>query len=253
MTTLRPAPVSSLPAQGGFTGERRYAIGPHRHGGEWTMRDRDVRAALLQRLAITYAGDDDTRIVQEMGIWSGSVRIDIAVINCELVGYELKSDRDTLERLPLQADLYSRVFDRLLLVVGERHFQKAVSHVPEWWGVLVATKEREGITLLPFRKEGWNPSPEPYLIAQLLWKDEAIAVLESYNLARGWRGKRVKDIHQRLASEVSFDKLRAEVRTRLKERRDWLWQPISGYFNMSVDPNPDPMLKPLGASRLCSD
>ena len=117
----------------------------------------------------------------------------------------------------------------------------------------MATKEREGITLMSEREEGWNPSPEPYLIAQLLWKDEAIAVLESYDLARGWRAKRVKDIHQRLVSEISFDELRAEVRTRLKQRRGWLWQPISGYINMSVDPNPDPMLKPLGPSGLCID
>lgn len=228
-------------------------IGARRHGGEWTMRDRDVRAALLQQLAVTYAGDDDTRIVQEMGIWSGSVRIDIAVINRELVGYELKSDRDTLERLPTQADLYSRVFDRLSLVIGERHFKKAVAHVPRWWGVLVATKGRDGIILISEREQDWNPSPEPYLIAQLLWKDEALAVLESYDLARGWRGKRVKDIHQRVASEIPFDELRAEVRTRLKQRRDWLWQPISSYFNMSVDSNPNPMLKPLRSSRLCSD
>jgi hypothetical protein len=60
------------------------------------MRDRDVRAALLRRLSSDYADDADTRIVEEMGVWSGSVRIDVAVINGELSGYELKSDRDTL-------------------------------------------------------------------------------------------------------------------------------------------------------------
>jgi hypothetical protein len=76
-----------------------------------------------------------------MGIWSGSVRIDVAVINGELTGYELKSDRDTLERLPLQAELYSRVFDRLILVVGKRHAKKAIEHIPEWWWGLRSRRE----------------------------------------------------------------------------------------------------------------
>jgi hypothetical protein len=80
------------------------------------MRDRDVRAAVLRKLAAVYGNDANTRIVQEMGVCSGSVRIDIAVINSELWGYELKSERDTLERLPSQAKLYNRVFDRVTLV-----------------------------------------------------------------------------------------------------------------------------------------
>ena len=76
------------------------------------MRDLDARTAIRRQLHAAHSADPDTRIVEEMGIWSGSVRIDIAVINGELSGFELKSDRDTLERLPNQADLYSRVFDR---------------------------------------------------------------------------------------------------------------------------------------------
>jgi hypothetical protein len=65
------------------------------------MRDSDVRGATKAWLSAEYACDQDTRIVEEMGVWSGSVRIDIAIINGHLSGYELKSDRDTLERLPL--------------------------------------------------------------------------------------------------------------------------------------------------------
>src|SRR4051812_15627734 len=89
------------------------------------MRDSDVRKALKERLHTQHVDDPHTVILEEMGVWSGSVRIDVAVINGELNGYELKSDRDTLERLPLQADIYSRVFDRLELVVGQRHATKA--------------------------------------------------------------------------------------------------------------------------------
>ena len=69
------------------------------------MRDIDVRQAVKSYLKALHEDDPATRIVEEMGIWAGSVRIDIAVINGELSGFELKSDSDTLQRLPLQADI----------------------------------------------------------------------------------------------------------------------------------------------------
>src|SRR5665213_2389844 len=111
------------------------------------MRDIDVRIEVRRMLSMKHAGDPDTRIVEEMGVWSGSVRIDLAVINGELNGYELKSDRDTLERLPLQVELYSKVFDHLTLVVGKRHAKKARAQLPPWWGIFVAEETVNGVTL----------------------------------------------------------------------------------------------------------
>src|SRR5579864_2664888 len=102
------------------------------------MRDSDVRTAVRAWLNAKYAADPNTRIVEEMGIWSGSVRIDIAVINGELHGFELKSERDTLARLEGQAELYSQVFDRMTLVTAERHLNKAQSKIPPWWGITTA-------------------------------------------------------------------------------------------------------------------
>jgi hypothetical protein len=207
------------------------------------MRDKDVRNAVWQLLADVHAGDPNTRLVQEMGIWSGTVRIDIAVINGELSGFELKSDRDTLQRLPYQAELYSKVFDKLTLIVGSRHAAKAQEHIPEWWGITVATQVKSEIALHPVRAGVKNPSPDPYLIAQLLWKGEAIQVLDHFNLAKGWRAKRVKFIHQRLANELPFDDLTYQVRAALKRRPDdWLRQMMPGDLNMAINPNLDPVL-----------
>jgi hypothetical protein len=182
------------------------------------MRDIDVRRAVKSRLAAAHAGEIDTRIVEEMGVWSGSVRIDIAVVNGSLSGYELKSDRDTLERLPRQVRLYGHVFDFLYLVVGKRHAEKAKEMIPDWWGIQVAVVASGGIDLLPHREAALNPSPSPYLIAELLSKPEALGVLESFDLAKGWRSKKIRQIHQRLAGELSLDELKEQVRSALKER-----------------------------------
>lgn len=186
------------------------------------MRDADVRRAVLQKLADDHRGDDDTRIVEEMNLWSGTVRIDIAVINGELSGYELKSDRDSLTRLPLQADVYSRIFDQVTLVVGERHIENASDRIPNWWGLIQADADETGVTLSYVRPAMRNLNPEPYLVAELLRKDEAIAILDEYGLSRGWRSKRVKAIHERLATELPFRELSERVRTALKSRTEWL-------------------------------
>jgi hypothetical protein len=188
------------------------------------MRDRDVRGAVLLKLAHEHAGVPDTRIVQEMGVWSGTVRIDIAVINGELRGYELKSERDTLERLPLQLRIYSRVFDRVTLVVDGKHIAGAEQRIPSWWGLTIAEAQGPLIQLREVRPAEINPSPDPFLVAQLLWKEEAIGILDSKGLAKGWRAKRIKLIHQRLVDNLSFVDLSMHVRNALKRRESWLRQ-----------------------------
>jgi hypothetical protein len=189
---------------------------------------------MKRQLAHQHGNDPSTRIVEEMGVWAGTVRIDIAVINGALTGFELKSDRDTLSRLPGQADLYSRVFDEVTLVVGKRHIKKASELIPSWWGIIMA-EQAEEIRLTVVRPAMRNPSPEPYLVAELLWKEEAIAILESHGLAKGWRSKRVKAIHERLASELPFSVLADQVRETLKARTSWLSREQScNQFDMPV-------------------
>jgi len=191
------------------------------------MRDLDVRLAVRRRLNELHRGDLDTRIVEEMGVWAGSVRIDIAVINGELCGFELKSDRDTLERLPAQAAIYNRVFDRVELVVGQRHAAKAKALVPSWWGITIASESSGGVCLALERKGDVSPTRDAKLIAHLLWKDEAIEVLDLFGLAKGWRSKPVGLLHERLAYELPFDELRQAVRCKLKARVKWLGKPVA--------------------------
>jgi hypothetical protein len=198
------------------------------------MRDADVRLAVRELLAVEHAGDLGTRIVEEMGVWSGSVRVDIAVINGELVGYELKSDRDTLSRLPQQADLYSRLFDRVHLVVGSKHSREAKKLIPKWWGVHVATSVGSRVHLYQAREAKPNPKPDPLIIAQTLWREEALAILERRGLAKGWKSKTAVQLHSRVAGALSLEDLRAEVRAVLKQRQGWLGEPVDDQLHVAV-------------------
>ena len=82
--------------------------------------DVDIRSALRSRLLAKHAADADTVIIDELGVCRGKVRVDVAVVNGMLHGYEIKSDRDNLRRFSGQVDFYGKVLDRATLVVGEK-------------------------------------------------------------------------------------------------------------------------------------
>ena len=187
------------------------------------MRDMDVRKTLHALLNRTHAGDPDTLILDEVGLCQGHVRVDVAVVNGALTGYEIKSDRDTLDRLPGQVEAYSKVLDYAALVVGEEHAGHIHSVIPAWWGVLVATSRPDGaVVLAEVAPPRVNPSPDPYAIAQLLWRPEALAALEARGLDQGVRSKPRRYLWARLAEQVPLAELRELVRSALKAREGWL-------------------------------
>jgi hypothetical protein len=187
------------------------------------MRDIDVRRLLRASLGRAWAKDGSTTIVEELGLCRGYVRVDIAVVNGSLKGYEIKSERDTLARLPSQSAVYNRVFDTMTIVAAARHVAKLETIVPQWWGVEVVTQDgRAGPELSSLRPEGVNPDVDPSALVQLLWREEALALLaEAVDspevFAREPRGV----IWEALTAAVELSELKDMVRTCLKTRPRW--------------------------------
>lgn len=189
---------------------------------EVLTNDIQIRKALKQNLVATFRTDPDTLILEELGLRHGATRVDIVVVNGCLHGFELKSDRDSLQRLPRQVRMYSEILDYVTLVVGQRHAVKAEPAVPQWWGIQVAEHDRDSkVLLLDVRRPLENPSPDKLAIAKLLWRDEALAFLEELGAADGVRSRPRRTIYGRLAEVVPLDGLRARVRHLLKSRTDW--------------------------------
>ena len=185
------------------------------------MNDAQIRAATKQKLWVQHRGDAETVIFEELSVQHGFSRIDLAVVNGELQGFELKSDRDTLSRLPQQAEAFSRVFDRVTLVVGERLLRRAVEVVPDWWGIRVVRVQGGELHFSDLRHPINNPEPDATSIAMLLWRDEALSLLEKWGYAMGVRSKARAEIYSRVCEKVSLDDLRHWVRRCLRQRRDW--------------------------------
>jgi hypothetical protein len=186
------------------------------------MRDLDIRRALRRHLTTAFGDDPSALILDELGVCRGMVRVDMAVVNGELKGFEIKSDRDTLGRLAAQASIYSRVFDTLSIVVGSRYLQKAEAIIPGWWGIwAVGNLENERAAFRCVRAESQNDDIDPYSLVQLLWREETLFLLEEHDLGAGLRSKPRRYLWDALARSLTIDDLRDSVRAQLKARQGW--------------------------------
>lgn len=180
------------------------------------LYDRDIRALLHEHLAPRKAAG--TLVVDEMAVFYGDVRVDVAAIDdVRLAGWEIKSDRDSLARLPHQVEIYGYVFDEMTVVVGDAYARTIADHVPAWWSI--ARAGEHGLEIL--RQGGPNRNQQAHYLAGLLWRAELAALLEEAGLARGYRGKPRWILCQRAHEALSLDAVRSGVLSALRSRADW--------------------------------
>lgn len=186
------------------------------------MNDADFRATLKHNLLEQHREQPGTTFLEELELRQGETRVDVAVVNGLLHGYEIKSARDTLSRLPQQALSYGLVLDKATLVVAERHLPAALEILPEWWGVEVVTPDEHGhLQIEALHPPQPNPGIDSFHVAELLWRDEALQFLDERGFARGYRAKSRAVLHRRIAAVADVDEIRACVRYHLKNRKGW--------------------------------
>lgn len=180
----------------------------------------EIRSALLGALEIS--GGDGHLLIEELAIERGNARIDVALICDRLMGFEIKSDLDTLDRLANQIHAYNRVFDEITLVVGSEFIQVAPNIIPLWWGLIEARRSEEGgIMLVSIRPPSLNRIQSSHSLASLLWKDEAIDLLEQHCVSISssrWNKAKIYDF---LAQSITQDQIKSWVTTKLKTRTTW--------------------------------
>ncbi|MBL7719457.1 MAG: MmcB family DNA repair protein [Flavipsychrobacter sp.] len=187
------------------------------------MRDIDVRIALKSKTLSNFLSDKNALVIEEMGLFQGLSRIDIAVVNGSLYGYEIKSESDTLYRLDSQLRYYRQVFDYLTFVVGRKHVEPIKNLLPEWCGLIVATPQNKSdiLHLKQVKRPKRNPEINSIAVAQLLWKDELLYLLNERGIKKGLSSKSKRDLWQLVADKYSVKELSAITRQLLKQRLDW--------------------------------
>ena len=152
------------------------------------------------------------RILEEKVI-QGSRADVLGVLDGYFVGFEIKSDQDTYERLKTQVKDYDRFCDFCYIVVGASHRKHVAEHVPEHWGILVVTED--GVEM----DRGADDNPNAGLEHQitLMWKRELFRLLELNNCPKYTNMSR-KFIGEKLLLKVDHALLKKQMTELIFER-----------------------------------
>jgi len=186
------------------------------------MHDTVIRESLYSKVLSKYTLDTNTKVIDEFKINHGSSRADIAVVNGIMHGYEIKSDFDNLDRLPSQAEAYSKIFDKVTLVVGTKHLDKALKIIPSWWGVTLAVKNSKNLPKFEsYRRAILNKEIDANFLTKLLWRSEAIDILLHKNIGKSILRQDRSTLYKEICLHYSTTEIRKIVHQKLKERKFW--------------------------------
>lgn len=180
--------------------------------------DPEIRKLLLPELSSHHDGGQNL-VIEELGLNRGDARIDVALVNGALSGYEIKSERDSLRRLKNQICIYSQVLDFVTVVAATRHLSPLERWLPSWWGITVVDPKSRALRVV--RPAEQNQCIRPASLVQLLWRKEALKFLERIGSGILRQRATKSQIWSQILNTASVDEIRTEVRSALASRQNW--------------------------------
>jgi hypothetical protein len=155
--------------------------------------------------------------VEEFKLCAANARIDIAVINGHLHGYEIKSAADTLQRLPGQLEAYEKIFDFVTVVTENKYHQRLLNLLPSWVGLSVCIENRGISEVVSVKGSSQNNKKQGFYLAKLLWREDLVLQLNRLQIPfkKTWRNWLLAES---LAENTDLAILSTIVRDTLKKR-----------------------------------
>lgn len=184
--------------------------------------DVEIRGAFHKKRLQRYHDCSNSIIIDELGLAHGKNRIDIAVLNGFIHGYEIKSSKDTLTRLPSQLAEYRKSLEKISIVAAPNHMAELLLNTPVWCGLILTEKgPRGGIHFSNIRSPQINPDIEPISLAHLLWRDEAIDLLIHLGADKKLLNGSKLTLYRHLSELISIRELSAWIKKMFMERGNW--------------------------------
>ena len=174
------------------------------------MNETDIRNLLISRLGASSRGAG-AAFISELFIDSFSRRADLVMANGKLAVFEIKSERDTVERLEGQISTYQKFFEEVTVVCAHKHQRNVYATVTERVGIWLINSDGE-ISILRKAKAIQLPSVQNWL--SFLPVDQLSILLKEYGLRSS--GNRTSLLEA--ASLLPPKKVRAYVLNFLKSR-----------------------------------
>jgi len=183
------------------------------------LNDADVRTLLMEELHSCYGNDPNTRVINELGINNGKSRVDVAVVNGIIHGYEIKSDLDTLDRLPRQIRYYNKLFQRMTIVSSRKYYQQICELVPKWWGIKIISID--GTRLIEKRKGRKQNAQDIDTLLSLLWKKDLEELTDVFKYPKKMKKIKKHQLLEIFSKEADIQTIQQHVYNALKTRENW--------------------------------
>lgn len=184
------------------------------------MRDSEIRQSLVEHFRARKKSQ--AVLISEVDVrWSVPARLDLLLVSDRIHGIEIKSDFDSLRRLPRQVAAYSAVTERCTVVVGERHTDAAREAVPDWWGVWIARAHGPSLPkVVQVRRGKANPSVDPLAVLTLLTRPQLTGALTKAGFS-GLSAASVDELRALLVGSASLASVVSTARHAMLARSDW--------------------------------
>jgi len=96
------------------------------------------RAAVTHKILLGVHSLNTASMLSEFRV--GTSKADLVILNGTSTVYEIKSERDNLDRLSAQLASYFKVFSRVNIITSESHVETVLGIVPPYVGVLLLNK-----------------------------------------------------------------------------------------------------------------
>jgi hypothetical protein len=189
------------------------------------MSEKLTEAAIRNALLCSLRNASESVILEEVKIEGGAARIDVVSFGDEIVGYEIKSDFDNFDRMPNQIHAYNRVFPKINLVCGQRHLDYALAVLPSWWGIIQLAVVDGQPQLQQVREAKSHDRQDPYSVASLLSKRDAVELLSAYRCSVRPRSN-LRAIWEAMAKSVPLRKIEDAIVQKLSGSSTDMMMPL---------------------------
>ena len=189
--------------------------------------DPDIREALVEKRLEPRARRSGALVIHELGLAHAKRRVDVAVINDEIHGFEIKSAQDRLDRLKGQLQVYAQSLHKLTLVVATKHLKRVLEIIPTWCGVIEVLVNPEGrVHLKEVRKAKKNLSVDPFILAHLLWRNEVQDILSEYGAQPATLRAPRAELYKLLVEKTPEANLTGMIKDAMEKREFWRGRPL---------------------------
>ena len=194
------------------------------HDFKQSLNPIEIRETLREWVDNKFSLNENDVLINELGFYNkdknssvdNSYRADLVLANGRLVGFEIKSEKDSLKRWETQKVAYTNVFDEVWLCTHGKHLEKALASTPKHIGIILVDNTKSiAIAREAKKNHGLN---NVYDLIGLLWREEVDELSKLYDIPIKTRATK-KEAREILAKEISLQDARQFTLSKLKLRK----------------------------------